>query len=236
MVMVKFRKKEEPAQPSEGPRSLTPPPKRRRKREGEGGGCRIVLLLFLLCIAVAVAGCYFFRESYTSTEAMPVQVYRVRQAVLEQARQKVQALRQASKINAVVTVALGEAEVNALVQNAAHETGWAGEMLVEIEDTLAVTYSVPLKNIPGFSGRYLNGTATFHLTGKNGELDVEWRKGTLNQRDIPGFLRKRFSGKRLAKRIIRVPRLDDVADHIARLEVADGQLRIITRHVNKVEE
>lgn len=232
MAMMKLKRDQAPEAPAAAPRSLTPIPPKKKQRSDRGSGCRIVVLLFLLIIVGAVVGAYQFRELYTTTTPGALHVPRTRQAVLENAQQKVEALRTGVTLNAVLTVSFSEAELNALLQQALEESGWSGQMVASLSDKIELNYTLPVGGVPWFNGRHVTGSATFDISVDNGTPTVEWVKGTMNGRNIPAFVRHRLGGRKLAEKILSIPRLEAMTDHIATLRIDDGTMRIVTRQVN----
>lgn len=235
MAMVKIKRKEEAAAGENIREIITPvaPERKKGRRQGsddEGkSGCRTVILLFLLVTVGIACAIYQFRNYYTSGRPGYIRNYRASSALTEQASKRVEALRTAIEVNGIITIFFSEKELNALLQKNIEKSGWKGEAIIELEDSLSIDYTLPLTGIPGFKGRHLTGRMVFEFKEGDGGVEVTLAEGKLNGHKIPAFIRNKLKGAAFEEKVLSAPDLQDLTGHLESVKVVNKQLVVKTR-------
>ncbi len=206
-------------------------------RRNEGNcfiwGCATLVLVFILGSIVAFFtvryGIQQLREKYTDDAPMDLPVVGMPQddldALIERVDTFSQGLRDDEPVERLV---LTQDELNALFQHHPEFTELAGRVYVTIDedDILNGQVSVPLDGLPGFGGRYFNGSATFDVAIEEGRFTVFVDSATLKGEPVPEDFMEAIRGQNLAEGVQSDDEIRELIDKVAKLEVKDGLITI----------
>lgn len=137
-------------------------------------GCLIVLLILgiSLCL-VAIGGYFLYRKAYDFTSASPL-ILPVEQVSSEQhqeIQQRIKTFAESLEKNQFDRLELTARDLNTLVTMTPGFEDLRGKVGVAIEtNRVTVRASFPIKNIPGFSGRFVHAGVGLHLSLREGRL------------------------------------------------------------------
>jgi hypothetical protein len=215
------------------PSRATIPPQARKR------GC-----LFWGCLGTAVAalvvavllGVFLLRTrnrllDVTETTPRPVPVARVSSQAAAAARRQAESLATALQQNLAGEFSFTAADLNALVATVpeAHEA--RGKVLFSIDgDQLNALASLPLDEVPGLAGRYLNeAQIRLELGCENGVLRLQAREVAVKGKPLPKTLMSRLRRVNLAAPLNRRADAAALLQRIERVEVRDGRVVVGTR-------
>lgn len=206
-------------------------------------GCMTALALSLVLMLVAgIAAFSIYRyytrmvNQYTSTAPVPLPPVTLSDEEKTSLKERVDAFKKSLDTGKdIKPLVLTADEINAQI---AENPDFANHVHVEIQgDKIQGQVSMPLDKIklPGFSGRYLNGKATFAVLLTGGQLFVTLNALEVNGKPLPEETLQGFRNQNLAASFADDP---DNAKAIAKLEsieVKNGTL-IITPRAKTDEE
>ncbi len=209
------------------PPQPVPPPRKRGCGCGLMTGC---LLLLLALMIAGLGGLYFafhrVRDFATDTQPRELVLPEITDADRRAASEKVEMLAQAIDNNQVVTAELTAMDLNALAAKDQPLEYFVFGM--EENDQVAVDFSVPLHDLPGFKGRWLNGAMTMNVSCTNGILEVYPAEIAFKGQTVPGSFMKEFRKQNLASKVYENADARELLKHINRIRVEDGRLLIRT--------
>jgi len=154
--------------------------------------------------------------------------FSITDAEREKSRAKREILAKAIDSDIAAEVVLTAADVNAWLQ-AESADNLKGAVVLDIrEDRLSAQFSIPLREIPGFKGRYLNGSATLRAEVTNGVLEVYAADASFKGEPVPEWFMRDLRQKNLADRVYENPNVRDTLKHIDALEITGGRVVIRT--------
>jgi hypothetical protein len=121
-------------------------------------------------------------------------------------------------------------DLNAIV---AQDPQMAGKVYFQIEDDrLLAKGSVPLNDVPGLAGRFLNGTIHLKLNLQDGKLEIQPTQIDFANTDVPPFIKQAvldsIKQQNLAQGIESDPQLKEWLKNIKTVKIQSGQI-IVTR-------
>lgn len=206
-------------------------------RRNEGNcfvwGCASLALVLILGGIVAFFsiryGIQQLREQYTDDVAVELPVVEMPQEAVDTLIERVDTfsdgLREGEPVEQLV---LTQDELNALFQHHPDLAEMAGRIYVTIDedDTVNGQVSVPLDFLPGFGGRYFNGSASFDVAIENGEFTVFVNSATLKGEPVPDAFMEGIRGQNLAQEMQTNNEAGELFDKVEKLEVKDGLIWI----------
>ena len=213
------------------------PPRLARQFNADEGNCFLwgcAALVLVAILGTILAGLTFWfmvrqlREKYTETEPVELPVVEIAEEDLEALIQRVddfaEGLREAGPMDPLT---LTQDELNALIQYHPDLDDFAGRVYFTLEDE-AVTgqVSVSLDVIPGFGGRYFNGSATFDVALENGRFTVFVNAATFKGEPVPEELMEGIRGENLAGNMNEDDEARELIDKINTLAIENGAVTI----------
>jgi hypothetical protein len=205
-----------------------PPPKQRK-----GCGCLTgCLLALLICLILGLVGGRYgfvkFRAFISDTKPMELADVGITETDREVARAKVDILSKAIRNSRADEVIFTARDLNALVKAEARPE-FQDALVVRIpDDRLVVDFSLPLDDIPGFGGRYANGTVEFEAKVRNGILEVYATAASFKGNPVPRRVMTDMRKRNLAGRIYENPNAIETLQHIQTLIVEGGRVTVRT--------
>ncbi|MDD2709748.1 MAG: hypothetical protein PHV34_17310 [Verrucomicrobiae bacterium] len=155
-------------------------------RGGLPRGCLVFLgiLAFFALLSVAVLTVIYFKaRSYTSTTPAELPAVQVSDAERQDALQRVEQFKRAFQRNEAAELKLTNQDLMAFC--AGQEKGRKMPFFISIDgDVMKVDASIPLKGVPGFSDRYLNGRFSVTPAIQGGKVTVKVVGIQVNGKDL----------------------------------------------------
>lgn len=192
-------------------------------------GAVVIGLIGVVAIGFAArAGFNKIKEQYTSTEQVELPVVDVsdsdRDATINRVDTWLESLRADEATEQLI---LTEKDVNVLIQHHEDLEAMSGNVYVTINDSEVVgEMSVPLENVPGLSGRYFNGSATFEVSLENNRLEIYAIAATVLGEPVPEEFMGGMRNENLAKEVQNNPDNRETIESIESLEISGGIITI----------
>lgn len=193
-------------------------------------GCTITSIILLLIAGSVGYGMYQFYsiiKSFTSDSPAPIATVNATQDDYQQLANRVAAFTQEAKENRPAELILSENDINTLI---ALDPSWQelkGRVFVKMAgDTIQADASIPLDLVPGFKGRYLNGTIGVKASLQGGVLLVTPETVVVNGRALPEEIMAQLRNMNLAQNMYKDKEKIEKIQQFEALEVKDGKLVI----------
>ena len=168
--------------PRLGPRLFTKDPSERSSPKAPPGlfllRCITGLVLLVIVLGALMVGLHYVKtlvNRYTDTKPMELPAVQMSPEAA-QVKERFESFQQAVRERrATKPLVLSADDINALITSGGEQQGWKGKVYVSLDgDQLKGELSVPLRDVglSMFAGRYLNGSATFNLSFRDGRLSV----------------------------------------------------------------
>lgn len=209
-----------------------------QRRPGTEGNCLIygcAATVVLGIVGVLVIG-FGLRQVYTHilneyTDDVPIELAVIevtdedRDSVIERVDSWVEAM---DSEGAKVPLTLTERDINILIQNHEELEELNGRVYVAIDDSVIKgEVSVPLSEIPGFDGRYFNGSADFEVELSNGRLSVYAVGASVKGNAVPDDFMQQVRNENFAADVNKEKEAQELFERIESIEVKDGTIIII---------
>jgi hypothetical protein len=193
----------------------------------------IVATLFSLAIGIVaffIYQTYTIGKTITSTTPTEIPVEKPSQEKAEELGQRLVSFQTAITEDKAAELILSAQDLNALI---ALDPDFAGKVFFQIEgDQVFLKGAIPLNNVPGLEGRFLNGTIAMNISLKNQKLVITPTKLVLDNPDMPKFVQDvimdSLKKQNLAEEAAKDPEFQKWLQNIKDIRVADGKI-IITR-------
>jgi hypothetical protein len=205
---------------------------------GFSRGCTIVLVIVLVIIGLIAGGLamvYFKTRSFTSAAPVKIPVVQVSEEQYQSARGRMEAIRKAFKGEADPSNPEGKFEVSAedlcaMISRDPELSKVRDKFGLAIENNLLkIQTSVPLDGVPGFKGRFLNGTITASLSVEKGQVQVAPQVIEVNGKPAPATfvepLKQSFT-EGFQQAIRDNPELNSVMERIESLKIENNRVKI----------
>jgi len=214
-----------PASPRSGPR--------RSRLKGcliaAGIGLGVVVLVVAIVAGIAAWQFRRLRSEFTDTELKPLPIAEVDAETARRLGRSAEQFGRALKENRRGEFTFTETQINQLIATLPDTQGLRGHATVAVAgDQLKVQTGVPLQQVPGFQGRYLNAEFTVDARIENGQLQVYVREVTVRGQPLPAVLVNRLRTQDLADRVLQDPDTRRFFSHIRTLHVANGAVQVET--------
>ncbi len=211
----------------------------KRKLQSNEGNCLVygcASLVVISIIGVVVIGLGLrslysqFRDNFTDDVAMELPIVEVsdsdRDAIIERYDTWVEAIENDGDR---IPLTLTEEDINVLIQNHDKMKDLNGKVYVSINDTVITgDVSIPLEGfLPGFSGRYFNGSADFEIELENGRFSLYATAASVKGESLPDNVMDQIKNENLAKEMNKNSDTQDLFEHIESIEVKDGVVTIV---------
>lgn len=132
---------------------------------------------------------------------------------------------------------ISEVELNALIQNHPEMEKFSEIIYVTLEgDLLNGQLSYPLDEVPGLSGRYFNGHASFELVFENNNLNIYLAGAEVNGDPIPEDVIAEIRKENLANELYGEADIREVLNRIDNIEIRDGSIIITPKNRTETTE
>ena len=166
-------------------------------------GCLLVAGLGVSLVLCAGIGSYWFLSStiakYTADAPAELPTVEYDEAQMSELENRIETFQQELKSGQPPAddLVLTAEEINALI---ATNEDFRGRVFVEIVDgQVKGDVSFPLSQLPGGSGRYFNGSATFDVSMEDGVLIVTAQQAEVNGSPVPDTMMQGIRQENLAK-------------------------------------
>jgi hypothetical protein len=187
-------------------------------------GCLTVVVLFLSMAGCVGVGLYMMRQRFTSPTPEPVPQYQAKPGEYQEVQERITSFNQNSKEGKPARLELTADDLNALISQDPRWKAIRGNAFVRIAgDSLLLDVSMPLDRVPGFRGRYLNGSLGIRPQLADGRLRLYVESAKANDRPLQGPALEALRQRDLLEDT-KDPRVLDFARKAKTLEVRDGKL------------
>lgn len=194
-------------------------------------GCTTAAVLAVIVAAVVGIGSYLFVKGFTSETPEEIPVYQPAAGEYEAVKAKIEAFKTAVEngTSGVKLVLTGN-DINTMISSEEDLKEVKGKVYVNIvDDKISVEISVPLDKMPGFSGRYLNGSAGIMVSMESGILEVTLDHFEVNDELVPDEIMTALQSENLAKGLYDNPEAAELINQVQDLRVEDGKLILISK-------
>ncbi|MEW6355890.1 MAG: hypothetical protein AB1696_06180 [Planctomycetota bacterium] len=205
-------------------------------RQGRGCffyGCLTVVVLLLLLVAIVGGTAYWGYKkllSYTSDKPMEIPTIEATAADYEALKARIDAFTKAADQVQQAEIELTATDINTLI---AHDPEWKevhGKAYVKIEgDEMKADASIPLGEIPGFKGRYLNGTLGINVSLQDGELEVKPKTLVVKDKSVPKQIMDQLRQQNWADETNQDDDAMKVIRKLESIEIKDGKIKVKSR-------
>lgn len=190
----------------------------------------ISLTSVVLCSVVGGLAALLVHKSYslTSTQQATLPVVQPPAEKTVEIKQRIESFSVESASQPSTELVLSANDLNTLVANSPE---FAGKAYVQIEgNQVQLQTAVPLDTVPGFAGRYLNGTVALDVALENGQLTITPTNFYVQEQHIPQNLKdavlKALQAQNINQRINTDPRVQAWLNNITDIQVENGNLII----------
>lgn len=193
----------------------------------------VAVLVLCLTIGAAIALVLFkarqLRERFTAAAPIEIPLETVPRSQARRLARKYAEIKQGLQSGKGVTVALSDREINQMIARAPELEALRKRVHVTITgDRLSATVSMPLPDIAGLRGRYLNGDVEFDIQCRNGIIEIHPKKVTVRGRELPARFMKRLRRENLARDLYKKPQNAKRVKYIESVRVENGKLVLTT--------
>jgi hypothetical protein len=199
-------------------------------------GCITGLVLLALILGALMVGLHYVKKlvnRYTDTQPMELPTVQMTPGEMDQVKQRFEAFQQAVRDQRPAPpLELTADEVNALIACGPDRQALKGKVYVSLDgDKLKGEVSVPLPRVGWgvFQGRYLNGSATFNLSFRNGALSVAPQTIVVKGKPLPEVFMQEIRKQNLATQSTDDPGAAAVLRGLEDIQVKDGKLVIVPK-------
>ncbi|MFA6930313.1 MAG: hypothetical protein WCT05_08300 [Lentisphaeria bacterium] len=168
-------------------------------------GCLTVVILLLLCLLSVWLFFRAQRRKWTDERPIPVELPLEGGSRQSDGARIYRDTRRAFESGFAQSLHFDNRELNALLNQAPEFKSLIPQMALQLqEDSLLTRMSLPLKGIPGFEGRYLNGDFVFTVQINQGVPQLMLRSGNVHGKPVPEhFLNQinQYGQKELLRRL-----------------------------------
>lgn len=206
-------------------------------KEGKGclfWGCTTAAVLAVIVAVVAGIGAYrlaSYVKGFTSETPAEIPIYQPGAGEYEAVKAKIEAFKTAVEngTSGVELVLTGN-DINAMISSEKDLEKVKGSVYVNIvDDNISLEISFPLDEVPGFSGRYLNGSAGITVSMEPGILEVKLDHLEVNGELVPDEIMTALQSENLAKGLYNNPEMAELIKKVQDLRVEDGKLILISK-------
>ncbi len=122
-----------------------------------------------------------------------------------------------------------EAQINELIAVLPGTEPLRGRARVALGgDRVTVQAAIPLDQVPGCRGRYLNGEFVLDVRVENGQCEVFVREAAVRGKPLPEVFLRELRGRNLAQQAMQSPEWRRLLAGIRSLRIADGTVEVET--------
>ena len=195
-------------------------------------GCITGVVLLVMLLGALLLGCYYVKKMvarYTDTKPAELPTIQMSPAEMAQAKERLESFQQAVREHhATKPLALTADELNALIASGG-EQGFKGKVYISLDgDQLKGELSVPLQDmgLSMFKSRYLNGSAIFNLSFRDGRLSVTPQTIQVRGEPLPEIYLREIRKQNLAFAFTNDPAAAALLKGLEEIQVKEGKLVI----------
>ena len=196
-------------------------------------GCLTIVIVLLLCLLSVWMFFRAQRRKWTDERPIPVELPMEESSRPADGARIYRDTRRALESGSAQTLQFDKRELNALLNQAPEFKSITSQMALQLqEDSLLTRMSLPLKGIPGFEGRYLNGDFVFTLQIDQGVPQLKLRSGSVHGKPVPErFLNQinQYGQKELLRRL----EMQTDLSRIETLRIENGKLTLKLREKSR---
>jgi hypothetical protein len=175
-------------------------------------GCITGLVLLVIVLGGLMVGLHYVKRMvnrFTDTRPRELPTFQMSPGEIDTLKQRFAAFQQAVREQRPVPpLELTADDINALIASGPEGQTWKGKFYISLEgDQLKGEVSVPLQEVglSMFKGRYLNGSATFNLSFRNGVLFVAPQTLLVKGKPLPETYMREIRQENLAAKAAGQP-------------------------------
>jgi len=187
-------------------------------------------------LGALMVGLHYVRKmvnQYTDTRPMELPAVQMPPGEVDKLKQRFEAFQQAVREQRPARpLELTADEINALIASGPERQALKGKFYVSLEgDQLKGEVSMPLQEVglSMFKGRYLNGSATFGLSFRNGALSVTPQTVNVKGKPLPEAYMQEIRKQNLAAKLGEEPGAAAVLQGLEDIRVKDGKLVLVPK-------
>ena len=199
-------------------------------------GCITGLVLLVLVLGALMVGLHYVKKmvnQYTDTQPMELPTVQMSPGESDKLKQRCEAFQKAVREQRPAKpLELTADDVNALIASGPERQALQGKFYVSLEgDQLKGEVSVPLQEVglSMFKGRYLNGSATFNLSFRNGALFVSPQTIIVKGKPLPEAYMQAIRKENLAAKLTNEPSAAAVLQGLEDIQVKEGRLVVVPK-------
>jgi hypothetical protein len=196
-------------------------------------GCITGAVLLALVLGALLLGLHYMKKMvnrYTDTKPIELPTVQMPPAEMAQVKQRLEAFEQAVREqHATKPLTLTADDINVLIATGSDQQSLKGKVYVSLDgDQVKGELSVPLQDM-GLSmlrGRYLNGTATFNLSFREGKLSLTTQTIQVKGEPLPEVYLREIRKQNLAFALTNDAGAAAVLKGLEEIQVKEGKLVI----------
>ncbi|MBN2449578.1 MAG: hypothetical protein JXR77_04275 [Lentisphaeria bacterium] len=221
--------------PVPGSRGPTPDPA--AKPRSRWRGCLVVtaivaavlLIVVVITVLVVARRVRRLRDEYTDTEMRAVPVAETSAPQARRLSRTFEDLQSAVRQGRASSFAFTDLQLNQMVASLPAVKEARGRAYFTIVgDQLQVRAGIPLDQVPGFQGRYLNGEFTIRLRLEHGLLQIYIQEASVRGSPLPPSLMEHLRNVNIAEQALQNPDFRKQLQGIRALRIQDGKLIVET--------
>jgi hypothetical protein len=196
-------------------------------------GCITGAVLLAIILGALLIGLHYVKSlvnHYTDTKPMELPAVQMPEAELAQLKDRFESFQQAVREHRPTKpLTLTADDLNALIGSGGDQQAFKGKVYVSLDgDQLKGDLSVPLPEagLSMFKGRYLNGSATFNLSFKDGRLSITPQTIRVKGEALPEVFLREIRKQNLAVAFTNDPSSAALLKGLEEIEVKEGKLVI----------
>ena len=211
----------------------TPEPPKKKNKGCLFWGCLGAAMICLLVVGAFAIGAWTLRKrvlGFTETQPASIPVAQVGSTQARRLKAKTSTFETALRRGRAGTFRFTDNDLNALVATVPDLEVWRGKAFVTIDgNRLIADASIPLDQVPGMRGRYVNGKVELDVQVRDGRLEVYPLGVTVKGKPLPPQLMAAFKTRNLAEQAQTNPNLRKALAHIDSLKIENGAVVIRTK-------
>jgi hypothetical protein len=194
-------------------------------------GCITGAVLLVIMLGALLLGLHYVKRMvmrFTDPKPKELPTLQMSPAEMAQAKERFDSFLQAVREHhPTKPLTLTADDLNALIASGGDQQGWKGKIYVSLDgDQLKGDLSVPLQDLglSMFKSRYLNGTATFNLSFRDGRLSVTPQTIQVRGEPLPEIYLREIRKQNLAFAFTNDPAAAAVLKGLEEIQVKEGKL------------
>ena len=199
-------------------------------------GCITSLVLLAIVLAAVLAVLHYAKKminQYTDSQPMELPTVQMSQGEIDKLKQRFEAFEEAVRAQRPTQpLTLSADDINALIASGPKQQALQGKFYLSLDgDQVKGEVSVPLREmgLRMFKGRYLNGSATFSLSFRDGTLWVSPQTIMVKGKPLPEVYMQHIRTENLAAGLTNEPKAVAVLQGLQDIQVKEGKLVVVPK-------